>query len=602
MLQPANRLTLIDAMRPPTGFSLEHALAVSYTLDLRALISAPAAFALGDQPGSTHDGTTADEPIELLHAVRRYSDRITVFNQVGAIALPPSRKVFAFLEGCIVPVRAPRGGVVHPKVWVLRYVPTQDDTGLPEAVHRVLIASRNLTFDESWDTIVRLDETFDESTADLSELADLFEGLSVNAVRPLTALEQQRVALLTGVLRGCHFATPSGVRRVTAYTLGLGPPRRVFPRRSDRSLVISPFLTDGFFADIAPGDVTEVVSRSDSLDSLGPATLARMGTRWVFDDQSLDETPPADDQLARDDPGRPLRGLHAKIFVFEKDRRVTTYLGSANATTAAFTSNVEVLLECEGQLEDLGIDALLGGNDEEGGLRRLFVEHLVSVGDSTEPETDSRQLDQMRDFLARCGLRATIEQTGDGWATTYRSEEPLPHVEGMTVHCWPLAVEASRRSVPLGEPLQQRFVGTLESISGFLAVEVQFEGLQMGFVVPVVLDGLPEERDTALMRALIGNAERFFRYLLAFLEDDLVDAVDTRSVVDRIGGDSDGDVAPGLPVLERLLRTVRRDPQKLKGLSPLVQDLSADGILPDGFMELWSILEYAGGQREGGAR
>lgn len=602
MLQPTNRLTLIEALRPPTGFSLEHALAVSYTLDLRALISAPAAFALGDQHGSMQNGTTADEPIELLHAVRRYSDSITVFNQVGAIALPPSRKVFAFLEGCIVPVHAPRGGVVHPKVWVLRYVPTRHDAGLPEAVHRVLVASRNLTFDESWDTIVRLDETFDESTTDLSELADLFEGLSANAIRPLTAPEHERVTLLAGVLRNRSFATPAGVSRVKAYTLGLGAPRRVFPLRSDRSIVISPFLTDGFFVDIAPGVVNEVVSRSDSFDSLGPAALARIGSRWVFDDQSVDETPPADAEQARDDPGRPLRGLHAKIFVFEVGGRARTYLGSANATTAAFTSNIEVLLECEGEVEALGVDALLGGNDEEGGLRRLFVQHVATDDDGTDSDTVLRQLSDMRDFLARCGIRGTIEQTGDGWATTYRSREPVPHVEGMRVHCWPLAVEGSRRIVPFVEPLLQRFDGTMESISGFLAFDVEFEGLQTGFVVPVALDGLPEERDTALMKALIGNAERFFRYLLTFLEDDLVDAVDTRSVVDRIGGDSDGEVAPGIPVLERLLRTVRRDPQRLQGLSPLVHDLSADGILPDGFIEIWSILERAGGQRAGGSR
>ena len=35
MLQPANRLTLIDSMRPPAGFHFESAMAVTYTLDLR---------------------------------------------------------------------------------------------------------------------------------------------------------------------------------------------------------------------------------------------------------------------------------------------------------------------------------------------------------------------------------------------------------------------------------------------------------------------------------------------------------------------------------------------------------------------------------------
>ena len=46
MLAPANRLTLIEAMRPPPGFRVESAMAVTFTLDLRALLAAPAAFAL----------------------------------------------------------------------------------------------------------------------------------------------------------------------------------------------------------------------------------------------------------------------------------------------------------------------------------------------------------------------------------------------------------------------------------------------------------------------------------------------------------------------------------------------------------------------------
>ena len=93
-------------------------MAVTFTLDLRALLAAPAAFALTGPDGVRPDGTQ-HEPIELLHAVRSHAGKITVFSQVGEIALPPSRRVFAFLERTVVPVRAPRGGVVHPKVWVL---------------------------------------------------------------------------------------------------------------------------------------------------------------------------------------------------------------------------------------------------------------------------------------------------------------------------------------------------------------------------------------------------------------------------------------------------------------------------------------------------
>ena len=69
MLQPANRLTLVDAMRPPVTFRLESAMAVTFTLDLRALLAAPAAMALTESDGIASDGSPY-EPIEILHALR----------------------------------------------------------------------------------------------------------------------------------------------------------------------------------------------------------------------------------------------------------------------------------------------------------------------------------------------------------------------------------------------------------------------------------------------------------------------------------------------------------------------------------------------------
>ena len=251
MLQPTNRLTLIDAMRPPAGFRLESAMAVTFTLNLQALLAAPAAFAIAGL-GDTADETGGQRPVELIHALRTNAHKLTVFNEAGAIGLPPASRAFAFLERAVVPVRAPRGGIVHPKVWVLRY---EASAGLEEVTEddqllRVLITSRNLTFDTSWDTVLRLDESAGSHGARLGAVGELFEGLLGAAVRDVSSDHSGRVRSLAKALHKARFALPRRNRQSQdIHVLGLDfEARSPLPNNAERSLIISPFLTDDFFS------------------------------------------------------------------------------------------------------------------------------------------------------------------------------------------------------------------------------------------------------------------------------------------------------------------------------------------------------------------
>ena len=62
------------------------------------------------------------DPVVLLEALRRHAEKITLFCQVGAIAVPrPEQQLLAYLEGSVIEVQAQReGGIFHPKVWVLQ--------------------------------------------------------------------------------------------------------------------------------------------------------------------------------------------------------------------------------------------------------------------------------------------------------------------------------------------------------------------------------------------------------------------------------------------------------------------------------------------------
>jgi hypothetical protein len=81
MLSPDDRTLLVDLLAPPdAGFRLESAVATTFTLHLTALLPVPLGLAGADLSPST-------DPLSILQAIRKYSDRIDVFCQAGHVSV-----------------------------------------------------------------------------------------------------------------------------------------------------------------------------------------------------------------------------------------------------------------------------------------------------------------------------------------------------------------------------------------------------------------------------------------------------------------------------------------------------------------------------------
>jgi hypothetical protein len=98
---------------------------------------------------------------------------------------------------------------------------------------------------------------------------------------------------------------------------------------------------------------------------------------------------------------------------------------------------------------------------------------------------------------------------------------------------------------------------------------------------------------------LIGNAERFLGYLIALLDESSLDNSEEGPAFGEGAGTwktSNSFDMP--PVLEKMLKAMRSDQSKLLDIASLVRDLDKDGILPPGFIDVWSaVLEVAGSVR-----
>lgn len=615
MLNPDQRLTLLDALRPPAGYQLGRAVGTTFSLNLDAALTAPAAFALHAVADAVNQGEV--EPLELLDSIRRHAGRYTVFFQAGQIPVPVQRRLFAYLEGALVPVVAPGVGVFHPKVWVLRF-----DAADGPTTYRMLCASRNLTLDRSWDTILRLDAVDDvdgerDRGFDGSGLTRFLRALPGLAVGGLADDRREHIVELADAVADVTWVLPPQVESGRCLPIGLdGASVPPFPEVADRLAIISPFLSSGLLEQLPVCRGRRVlVSRPDQLDAC--AVTARAGFDEIYaldpDASPIVDTASADDSgaggdrptgsaVTADDPGVPFEGLHAKVFVIDHDTTATVLTGSANATTAAFGTNVEFVCELMGPRRALGVDALMADPAKEvQTLRSFLVPHRFDTDEPDDGDDLAEDLlDQQRRVIAAVPITArATPATGGLFDLTFATTVSVPTLEaGIEWRCWPITLnDASAVPGAEGQTLDARFVVSFEGITAFLGNELRLGDTFTRFVLTAELVDAPENRDTRLLRLLLGDAERFLRYLLMLLSDEALEPDGLTDLLDALDGTDSGDwrhAAASLPLLEALLRTLSQDPNRLDQVRRLIDDLRADpegdGLLPTGLVEVWEPI------------
>ena len=348
-LTPETRVLLTDALRPPAGYRVEVAVGTTYSLNLTALLLAPLSFALCCETPRV-DATT---PRTSAHSIRSGCSRRSVgtpttprcsVRRAASTCRRKYRSILTFVEDSVREVMPSRDDALfHPKIWALRFV-DQDQNRL----HRVIVLSRNLTLDRSWDTALVLDEQ-DDGTIDAAPAAEFVRRLP--SLGPSAAdTEASRRDSATSRPRSNrsrsphlrHSPTASSSRSASTST-NAWP----FPDRRRRLLAISPFLTQNAVASVvARSPTTARWSRAPNRSSRsGSAALHGWDVNVL---QRLAEVDPGEDiddvsNAVPDGFFESHDGLHAKTFVIDVDRNQSMIVtGSANLTTASWSSQRRV--------------------------------------------------------------------------------------------------------------------------------------------------------------------------------------------------------------------------------------------------------------------
>ncbi|WP_441252107.1 phospholipase D family protein [Tardiphaga sp. 71_E8_N1_1] len=598
-LDPETRVLYGDSLQPPPGYIFDAAVATTFSLDFETALAVPVSLALFAAE-SRED--LLENPLALLEGAERIAGRLVVYADAGHLRAQgrPHSRLCSLLESIVVEVAAPREGVFHPKMWALRYRPIRPDD---PTLLRLLILSRNLTRDRSWDISLRLDGELtrrpDAKNRPLFDLISRLPDLNVAGISDEARAITEEIA---ENIRRAQWTMPEGFDDVAFALNGFGG-KSWQPDPCTRLGVISPFCdTDALdtLANLPSAAKPILISRSDQLACIDATTLDAFGRVAV-----LDETAATDD--GEELSATALQGLHAKAFIAEIGWSTVITVGSGNATRPAIITgrNIELFASIWGARSKVGSVEQILGDTGFGRLTRAFVPRELEPADQALI-TAQASLESARRALCRGKLRLRCEKvvSDEGehpWRVWLMPTDRL-ELDGIgSMAAWPITRgDGHARDVlsalQAGEAVD---LGTMPliDVTRFMAFRLADENVKTSLVFSTGLpmDGLPAERHAAIMRWIIDSRDTFFRYLRLLLSE-LGDPFGAALAAQKgAGGTAWSARADDAPLLEEMVRALCRGGERLRAVERLVARLEeatgeATDPIPPEFYTLWNAF------------
>jgi hypothetical protein len=604
-LDPNHREVLTDGLKPDPGFVLDSAVATTFSVDLEALLLAPLAFAMFDTDTATGDL----EPVALLSSLQSYAHRMAVYCDAAHVrSSAADGRLFILLEDrTLHPVLAPGGGAFHPKTWVLRF---HNDEGIFR--HRILVLTRNHTFDRSWDLVVRIDES---ETGDPvgKPVAEFLTGL--NSLSPSRITER-----LAESVRDARFAAPEGFESVTFHATGFGGPDPLSSAEGKRLLITSPFLSSRRIRNLA-GSITGrsaerfLVSRPNELSRLGAKALEPFDATLCLHDDAIGEDDPDANTTTHQS-----EGLHAKLYVLDEEdnKHSTWFVGSANATTSSIERNVETLLELRGPTSRIGVRQLMRAPETgEINLRSLLREFVPDNDDEVDdPKAkDERRIDELAKEIIRAKPILKVSPAEDGFELALSFLRPIRGA-GADDQITARLVTAGgrpgsavgRKPVELSEKvcavLTARSTSQVTGLTEFTITSgapARERSPAKTFIAAAELRDAPDGRYSQLLLDLIPDPARFrllLFLLLASADPESGAAEQARMLISSMASQGEEQMRElEVPLFESLARAYAREPERLEKVADLVSTLQETeegrSRLPEGFDEMWEAFADA---------
>lgn len=449
-LDPDGRSTLRDVLLPPDGYRLERALGTAYSLDAETLVTIPLfAAGLGAEDLERSVGISKVYELGARLTLLVQGDRIGISRRWAT-----SRPLLRLVGDAVVPCSI-RDGSFHPKLLVLVFA-SIDDPG--KQLFRIVIATRNLTTDNSWDSVVVLDEA--PGGVRIPGLAEAVGGLA-QFVNDPSHPAVERCRQMSVALENVSFQPLPGVTdlELRLFHRGSKNAGEVLKKiKGDDLLIISPFVRQGFLemlaAQAGAGKTHRwLVTRPVDV----PDTAFLDYQVFKIADAAMPVNELSDSEDGEGGQGR-LVGLHAKIYISSSKKGGTRMVvTSANATPSGWMRNVEVAVTGVMSAKALRVPTLLelGEPNQERTFRSLLEAITPSAVKSEAP--DPEWIKRARSILAgaaavgrvRKGPPRTLDVTVDFQADRFDWPEGVEitmHPFGYGDRCVRLSHDNTRMS------------------------------------------------------------------------------------------------------------------------------------------------------------
>lgn len=605
MLNPNyDRLDYGKILAPPAGSVLDFAVGTTYSLDLDALVGASLALGLSEDT----DSELMNNPVCLLEALRRTGDKVALFCEGGQIHLPGNvTSLYILLEKMVFSVKTDKqSGIAkypsfHPKFWLIRYKNADD-----EYIYRIVVLSRNLTFDRSWDISFYMDGKVTKRNVRKNEpVCDFLRYLSAQlpddkngkekakSIRSLISELPNVIFDLNDRMFTDYEFVPNGIKRTNGELYRFDE-TVLFNETFHEIFIMSPFLSGDIIRsfnnrnDYSPIENSRymLVTREMSLGKLDPDDVSNFDI-YTLRDRVIDgETSISDDAT----PAQK-QDIHAKVYMIKKYSTSNLYLGSLNASHNAVYGNVEFMIRLESKNRYLNMDklrnSLFGGDEDDGG--NPFHKVTLDTAIISDEDDETNDLSALIKDINRANAHAVVNKVAD---------------EHYSIKVYFDAFDAGIFTVSIRPLLSQKCelisneIGfenlTIDQLSDFYVVSVCDGDKTIERVLIIPTEGLPEEREKMVVSKVVSDKECFYRYVAFLLGDDSIISVLEAGI---IAADSHGEKnrpSYSLPALyEKMLQTAATAPERFKGIDYLIKTITKDGVIPDDFRKLYETFKKA---------